>query len=156
MPTPPARKKLLSASDVENKVAATGLSMNVEKPIVEPPVFNVDLAKIDDQQLSSKMGHYRAWCEYAQSLAAKAKMRFLIRQEDYKNAYNEAYLSAGGKTGDRKLVAETDTEVVRLRRLLLEEQLYMEALEGKVETYRDAIATLSREISLRDKKKPWS
>ena len=136
----PVRKPKEESSPLERfrKVFA-----EVEAPKGGLPTMPVTIAETSSTELGNMIAKYSAWREFTED-------RHMEACAVYDLACDKAMLSAGGGTvTERKTSAKVTPEVEKLNKKLLEAEIFRDLLAGKLESFSNVLAMLSRELTRR-------
>lgn len=119
-------------------------------PEKSTPTMVLKISELTSDELGDMISRYSAWREYTEDkLIAITAMKASIT-EQYKMIYNKAYIEADGRTiSDKKILAETNDDVIKINKQLTEISQYEELFSGKMDSLSNAISTLSRELTRR-------
>ena len=96
------------------------------------------------------MFEYGAWREYAEQQLVQATAKAATLREYYQYAWDQAYQRCGhGTETAKKRELGADEQLANLRFKVLQAEVYRDMLSGRVDSYNNAIAIISREITRR-------
>lgn len=143
----PVRKPKEESSPLERfrKVFA-----EVEAPKGGLPTMPVTIAETSSTELGNMIAKYSAWREFTEDRHMEACAVYAHCKSEYDLACDKAMLSAGGGTvTERKTSAKVTPEVEKLNKKLLEAEIFRDLLAGKLESFSNVLAMLSRELTRR-------
>lgn len=143
----PVRKPKEESSPLESfrKVFA-----EVEAPKGGLPTMPVTIAETSSTELGNMIAKYSAWREFTEDRHMEACAVYAQCKSEYDLACDKAMLSAGGGTvTERKTSAKVTPEVEKLNKKLLEAEIFRDLLAGKLESFSNVLAMLSRELTRR-------
>jgi len=122
-----------------------------ELPTDEQPKLPTKISRTSNKELGDLMTQYGAWREYTEHRLTQVAAQASIYKEEYQYAWDVAYqrsASRGTETAKkRELGADQALNAQRMK--LLDEEVLRDMLSARAETYTEAIAVLSREITRR-------
>ena len=128
-----------------------------ENPESTVPKMHLNITELKNTELGNFMSRYSAWREYTESLLTVAMAEFTLAEEKYRKEFtlkkfSGEYDSYKGKKlslKDKDAFIDTDEEIIRFREKMIECEVYKDMLSSKLESFSNAIATISREITRR-------
>lgn len=148
--------------DISNEVKETSFDKVVKRfrekgftqvnlPDEAKPKMLTNLADRNLKEIGNLMSNYAAYREYAEEEHSMAVQRYSLLKEEYDFAYAVKFNSLpGDKVTHKKTVVEADQALHFKRMKLLEEEMYMNLLGDKVESFNNCLAVISREIARRE------
>lgn len=121
-----------------------------ETPDDGSPSIPSKISQVNNVGLGNLMSKYGSWREYAEHQLARATAEAAEKQEAYQFKWDTAYQRcASGTETSKKRILGTDQNLAAVRGNLLEAITYRDMLFARVESYNNAIAIISREITRR-------
>lgn len=123
-------------------------------PILDRPrkvvVFPKNLSGLSSEKVSDIMVHYSEWKEYLEDVKIDAYVELAKAKEAYEKVYNAEYATQSGRNREEReaKVLSTRNVSVALREYNDADRFY-QSLLTKIDSIKDSIATISREISRR-------
>jgi len=126
----------------------------IAKPISDAKLPE-KISHISTAQLSDLQNHYSQWREFTEDLLVEALAEFTSTKVKYDYEYDTTVIRLIPRC-KTKTEAETkarlEADIRKLFLSLSEAELYYELLTKKFESYNNALATISREITSRSNK----
>lgn len=121
-----------------------------EPPEGERPVMTIKVSHCTSDQLSDMYTKYAAWREYAEDQHMDALADYMRKKDAYEYLHDQKYIMAQGESvTDKKAFVNADAEVYEKWRQVLDAEIYMKMLAGKLESYNNILSVLSRELTRR-------
>jgi hypothetical protein len=119
-------------------------------PEIPIPTFPASIASKTLDDLGDIMSFYAVWREYTEDLHLRAVADYTRQKEAYDFEWQKIFLSVNGRNNtEREAKIAANPEIIVLRALLIEAEMYKEMLSAKLLSFNNAIAVISREISRR-------
>lgn len=114
------------------------------------PTLHTTISEISSDELGNILARYSAWREFTEDRHIESIAVYAECKSVYDNACDKAMLKSNGATvTERKASAKVSSDVSLLASKVLEAETYMELLGGKLESFSNVLATLSRELTRR-------
>lgn len=109
--------------------------------------------KISDtssDELGNMIAKYTAWREFTEDRHMEACAVYAQAKSEYDLACDREMLSSAAITvAERKASAKVSPKVSKLQKDLLEAEMYRDLLAGKLDSFSNVLAMLSRELTRR-------
>lgn len=126
-----------------------------QAPNYGEPKMPKEITVLTVGNLGNLMSNYAAWREYTDDMVAEATARVVAAQEEFDFKYAVKFMNIpGDKVTQKKMQLEADPELRKLRQELTEAEMYRDLLSAKQDSFNNAIATISREITRRGQQFP--
>lgn len=144
-----------TAAELEKRFRKTGFD-EIESPGTRMPIMPDDktIHTQSVMQLSTLIGKYTAWREFAEDQLIVETAKVNILEEQVSALRKKAFIMADGNVTERKAIAAADEKVLAKSSELTITAAYRDMLAGKVESFTNCLTTLSREVTLREKVYP--
>lgn len=114
------------------------------------PTMPTKIADTSSDELGNMIARYTAWREFTEDRHMEACAVFAQVKSEYDLASDKEMLSSSaGTVTERKASAKTSPKVERLYKDLCEAEMYRDLLAGKLESFSNVLAMLSRELTRR-------
>lgn len=120
------------------------------KPSTPVPTFPKKVSSMTSDQLGDYTSQYAAWREFTEDLHFEAVQDKMMLQSKYDYEHAKLMVVAQGDgLNEKKYFALADASLVELRRQLLDAEIYLDIVGSKLDSFNNALAVLSREITRR-------
>ena len=114
------------------------------------PTMPTRIADTSSDELGNMIARYTAWREFTEDRHMEACAVYAQVKSEYDLACDKEMLSSGASTvTERKASAKTSPKVEKLYKELNEAEMYRDLLAGKLESFSNVLAMLSRELTRR-------
>lgn len=114
------------------------------------PTMPTKITDSSSEQLGDMIARYTAWREFTEDRHMEACAVFSQVKSEYDLACDkEMLISSAGTVTERKASAKTTPKVERLYKDLCEAEMYRDLLAGKLDSFSNVLAMLSRELTRR-------
>lgn len=114
------------------------------------PTMPTKISDTPSDELGNIIARYSAWREYTEDRHMEACATYSQVKSEYDLACDKKMLSSTANTvTERKASAKSDPKVERLYRDLTEAEMYRDLLAGKLDSFSNVLAMLSRELTRR-------
>lgn len=114
------------------------------------PTMPTTVAELASEKLGDMIARYTAWREFTEDRHMEACAVYAQCKSEYDLACDKAVLTSSAATvTERKADAKTSEKVVSLYKDLQEAEIYRDLLAGKLESFSNVLAMLSRELTRR-------
>lgn len=101
-------------------------------------------------ELGDMMSRYSAWREFTEDLHMESCAVYSQVKSEYDLVCDRALLNSAGHTvTERKAEAKSGNSVAPLAKKVLEAEIYMNLLAGKLSSFNNVLSVLSRELTRR-------
>jgi hypothetical protein len=146
---PPKKEKLIVFS-----ASPLGRFREVFSEIKPPkgglPTMPTRVSSLASDELGDISSRYAAWREFTEDLHMGACATYAQIKSEYDLAHDRVLITINSSTvSEKKAMANTDVEVVKLSQKLVEADIYVGLLARKLESFSNVLAILSRELTRR-------
>lgn len=114
------------------------------------PTMPTRISDIPSDELGNLMARYTAWREYTEDRHLEACAVYAQLKSEYDLANDKHMLLSNSNTvTEKRASAKSSPEVARLYKKLTEAQIYMDLFAGKLDSFSNVLAMLSRELTRR-------
>lgn len=114
------------------------------------PTMPTQISTTSSDQLGDMISRYSAWREFTEDRHMEACAVYAQVKSEYDFAADTAMLKSSGDTvTEKKTSAKVNTQVVALANKVLEAETYKDLLAGKLDSFTNVLAMLSRELTRR-------
>lgn len=114
------------------------------------PTMPTRISETSLDALGDMIARYTAWREFTEDRHLEAVAVYSQAKGEYDLASDKAMLaSVQGTVTEKKAAAKTSNGVSLLAKKVLEAEIYMNLLGGKLESFSNVLAMLSRELTRR-------
>lgn len=161
MPKIKGNKKSKSSIDSRQNMAANERANeefkdfgfnNLNKPSSsnKPPTMPTEFESMKSPSLGNLMAEYSAWKEYTQEKHTLELNKLTMLKEEYDFEYaKKLAVQKGNNITEKKALLMGDKELYEKRQAVTEQEMLVELLSSRAESFTDAISIISREITRR-------
>lgn len=122
----------------------------IDKPEKSSPTMPKKVSEYKSAEISDLMFKISAWRDYTDDLIYEATRNFLRTKEAHQYAMDIAMLTTTGNTvKEKEAKIRSRKDIKELRDKMLEDEMLLDLLERKYESYTNNITIISREITRR-------
>ena len=114
------------------------------------PTMQTRISDISSDELGNMIARYSAWREFTEDRHAEACAVFSQLKSEYDLAHDQMVLQMkGSNITEKKLRARASNEVAEIGKKLAEAEMFRDLLAGKLDSFSNVLAMLSRELTRR-------
>lgn len=114
------------------------------------PTMPTKIASLPSDELGDMLSRYTAWREFTEDRHMEACAVYAQCRSEYDLECNKQLVSTkGGSVTERKASAKADPKVEKLYKDMVEAEMFRDLLAGKLDSFSNVLAMLSRELTRR-------
>lgn len=122
----------------------------LDKPKGGLPTMPTKISGISSNDLGDLYARYSAWREFCEDRHIDAVKEYMEAKAAYDNEWNKQMATTNKeKVTEAKAEVESSPEMLALGKTLVEKEMYLKMIGGKLESFTNSLTTLSRELTRR-------